>query len=81
MFGRLKEPFLRRFLRLRHGIPSHGTFSRVFPAKPPGLRGLLDPVPFEACFTRFTQRFAKGLQGVVAINGKSNSPKPLGLRL
>ena len=25
LFGELKEPFLRRFLRLRHGIPSHGT--------------------------------------------------------
>ena len=32
---------------------------------------LLDPVPFEACFTRFMQRFAEGLQGVVAIDGKT----------
>lgn len=63
LFGEAKEPFLRQFLRLRHGIPSHDTFSRV-------LR-LLDPVPFEACFTRFMQRFAEGLQGVVAIDGKT----------
>jgi len=63
LFGELKEPFLRRFLRLRHGIPSHDTFSRVF--------RLLDPVPFEACFMRFMQRFAEGLQGVVAIDGKT----------
>jgi len=55
LFGELKEPFLRQFLRLRHGIPSHDTFSRVF--------RLLDPVPFEACFTRFMQRFAETLQG------------------
>jgi len=48
---------------LRHGIPSHDTFSRVF--------RLLDPAPFEACFTRFMQRFAKTLQGVVAIGGKT----------
>jgi len=63
LFGELKEPFLRQFLRLRHGIPSHDTFSRVF--------RLLDPVPFEACFTRFMQRFAETLQGVVAIDGKT----------
>jgi len=28
-------------------------------------------VPFEACFTRFMQRFAETLQGVVAIDGKT----------
>lgn len=63
LFGTAKEPFLRQFLRLRHGIPSHDTFSRVF--------RLLDPAPFEACFTRFMQRFAETLQGVVAIDGKT----------
>ena len=63
LFGTVKEPFLRQFLRLRHGIPSHDTFSRVF--------RLLDPAPFEACFTRFMQRFAETLQGVVAIDGKT----------
>ncbi len=63
LFGEAKEPFLRQFLRLQHGIPSHDTFSRVFP--------LLDPAPFEACFTRFMQRFAESLQGVVAIDGKT----------
>lgn len=63
LFGEAKEPFLRQFLRLRHGIPSHDTFSRVF--------RLRDPAPFEACFTRFMQRFAEGLQGVVAIDGKT----------
>jgi hypothetical protein len=41
LFGEAKEPFLRQFLRLRHGIPSHDTFSRVFRR--------LDPVPFQAC--------------------------------
>jgi len=62
-FGEL-VPFLRQFLRLRHGIPSHDTFSRVF--------RLLDPAPFEACFKRFMQRFAETLQGVVvAIDSKT----------
>jgi predicted transposase YbfD/YdcC len=63
LFGAAKEPFLRGFLRLRHGIPSHDTFSRVF--------RLLDPASFEACFTRFMRRFAEGLAGVIAIDGKT----------
>src|SRR5690349_308025 len=63
LFGRAKRDFLRQFLDLRHGIPSHDTFSRVF--------RLLDPAQFQACFTRFMQRFAETLQGVVAIDGKT----------
>jgi predicted transposase YbfD/YdcC len=63
LFGEAKEPFLRQFLRLRHGIPSHDTFSRVF--------RLLDPTAFAACFSQFMQRFAENLQGVVAIDGKT----------
>ncbi len=63
LFGRAKEPFLRQFLRLRHGVPSHDTFSRLF--------RLLDPVAFHACFLRFMQRFAEKTEGVVAIDGKT----------
>ncbi len=63
LLGRAKEPFLRQFLRLRHGIPSHDTFSRVF--------RLLDPVKFHGCFLRFMQRFAESPRGVVAIDGKT----------
>jgi len=66
LFGRSKEAFLRQFLRLRHGIPSHDTFSRVF--------RLLDPAKFHACFLRFMERFAEttqGMHGVVAIDGKT----------
>ena len=62
-FGRPKEPFLREFLRLKHGVPSHDTFSRVF--------RLLDPKPFQACFVRFMQRFVEGLEGVIAVDGKT----------
>ena len=62
-FGSSKEPLLRQFLRLEHGIPSHDTFSRVF--------RLLDPVAFEAAFRQFMGEFAKKLQGVVAIDGKA----------
>ncbi len=63
LFGQSKEPFLRQFLRLKHGIPSHDTFSRVF--------RLLDPKRFHAAFQTFMQRFAETIQGVVAIDGKT----------
>jgi predicted transposase YbfD/YdcC len=62
IFGREKETFLRGFLKLEHGPPSHDTFSRIF--------RLLDPEHFGACFQRFMARFAENLQGVVAIDGK-----------
>jgi predicted transposase YbfD/YdcC len=63
LFGRAKEPFLRQFLQLRHGIPSHDTFSRVF--------RLLDPAKFQACFLHFMEGFAEAAQGVIAIDGKT----------
>ena len=50
VFGRAKEPFLRRFLRLEGGIPSHDTFSLLF--------RMLDPDGFEASFGRFVAAFA-----------------------
>src|ERR1700736_6958790 len=66
-FGRSKEEFLRLFLRLEHGIPSHDTFSRVF--------RLLKPQAFERAFRRFMAAFAKAnrikLTGVVAVDGKA----------
>jgi predicted transposase YbfD/YdcC len=65
-FGRAKERFLRRILRLEHGVPSHDTFSRVF--------RLLDPGKFEDAFCRFMAAFAeaaKTVHGVVALDGKA----------
>ena len=32
LFGDAKEPWLRTFLELPHGIPSHDTFNRLFAA-------------------------------------------------
>ncbi len=67
LFGQSKEPLLRQFLRLEHGIPSHDTFSRVFRA--------LDPEAFERIFQKFMRAFAKAngikLTGVVAVDGKA----------
>jgi hypothetical protein len=45
-FGRAKVRFLKRFLKLKHGIPSHDTFSTV-------LR-MLDPKALDAAFGRLT---------------------------
>lgn len=63
-FGEAKEDFLRTFLELPHGIPSHDTFRRVF--------ALLDPKEFADCFRRWTEglRQAVGAE-VVAIDGKT----------
>src|SRR3954463_1487711 len=42
LFGTVKEPFLRQFLRLRHGIPSHDTFQPGVPTPRSGtVRSLL----------------------------------------
>ena len=69
-FGCAKAAALRQVLRLRHGVPSHDTFSRVF--------RLLDPVPFAAAFRKFTAAFAAHRSGqvgtagrCVAVDGKS----------
>ena len=61
-FARAKEAFLRGFLKLENGLPSHDTFSRLF--------RLLDPQSFGAAFQRFTATFAGTVQGVVAVDGK-----------
>jgi hypothetical protein len=65
LFGRAREPFLRRFLRLEGGIPSHDTFSRIF--------RMLDPDAFEASFGRFVAAFGArdGSGEVVAVDGKT----------
>jgi len=61
-FAKAKEPFLRGFLKLANGVPSHDTFSRLFRQ--------LDPEQFRATFQRFMARFSEQCQGVVAIDGK-----------
>jgi predicted transposase YbfD/YdcC len=67
LFGRAKDGLFRQFLRLKHGIPSHDTFSRVFRE--------LNPAAFEHHFRRFMAAFAKAnrqpLTGVVAVDGKA----------
>ncbi len=62
LFAKAKEPFLRGFLKLENGVPSHDTFSRLFRQ--------LDPDQFRAAFQRFMAKFSEQCQGVVAIDGK-----------
>lgn len=64
LYGRAKAEWLRSFLSLANGIPSHDTFRRVFM--------LIDPDAFEACFAAWTQSFAMAFdREVVAIDGKT----------
>ena len=57
------EAWLKRYLVLEHGTPSHDTFGRVF--------RLLDAKVFEACFRAWISRLAGVVAGVVAIDGKT----------
>lgn len=62
-FAQAKEPWLRKFLELPNGIPSHDTFGRVFSA--------LRPEAFERCFLAWTATLAKGQEKLIAIDGKT----------
>lgn len=63
-YGRSKADWLKSFLALPHGIPSHDTISRLF--------SMLDPAKFQTCFTSWVASIAQLSEGeVVAIDGKS----------
>ena len=64
LYGRSKQPWLKTFLALPNRIPSHDTFRRVFM--------LLDPDAFEACFAKWAQSLAAGVEReVIAVDGKT----------
>ena len=64
LFGRAKRDWLKGFLELPHGIPSHDTFNRVFSA--------IDPHCFLECFVKWVQGICPALEGcVLAIDGKA----------
>ena len=63
-YAQSKEEFLRTFLDLPNGIPSHDTFNRVF--------SNIDSAQFESCFITWVNTLAE-LQPkeVIAIDGKT----------
>ena len=63
VFGNTKETWLKTFLSLPNGIPSHDTFGRVF--------ARLDPKQFEECFLTLVRGVTEKITGVVAIDGKT----------
>ena len=65
LWARERLDWLRRYLKLVHGIPSHDTFGRLF--------GLIDATEFEASFRRWVRSILPALgTDVVAIDGKTS---------
>jgi len=63
-FGKLRQKWLKTFLKLPGGIPSHDTFRRVF--------GLLDRKQFSACLFAWTQAIHDATGGkLIGIDGKA----------
>jgi predicted transposase YbfD/YdcC len=63
-FGRKRRDWLRGFLALPNGIPSHDTFERVFDR--------LQPRAFQVCFQQWVQAVSAALRiKHVAIDGKT----------
>jgi len=63
LFGKNKQGWLKKFLELPNGIPSHDTFGRVF--------ALISPEEFRRSFMEWVQAINELTQGqVVAVDGK-----------
>lgn len=63
-WGKERLDWLRRFVDLSNGIPSHDTISRVFAA--------LDSATFQACFIQWMVTLCPSLDGqIVALDGKT----------
>jgi len=65
LWAKEKLDWLRGYLRLIHGIPSHDTFGRMF--------GLIDADQFEAAFRRWVSSILPTLGAeIIAIDGKTS---------
>lgn len=63
-YGRAKHEWLKTFLALPNGIPSHDTFGRVF--------SRLDPEEFQKCFLEWVSTLSRLSRGsIVAFDGKT----------
>jgi len=64
LFGQKRKDWLKRFLELPNGIPSHDTFERLF--------ARLDPLTFQECFADWMNAWYARLTGKhLAIDGKA----------
>jgi len=64
LFGKEREEWLKTFLTLKHGIPSHDTFCDVYSA--------LDPKAITKLFARWVETVRERISGeVVAVDGKT----------
>ena len=61
-FGKLKLKFLKKFLPLQNGIPSHDTFRRVL--------GKTDPKRFNAALVKWLESASDVTGDVISIDGK-----------
>ena len=62
-YGNAKKEWLENFLDLKHGIPSHDTFGRVF--------RWLKSEQFQECFVMWTQSLCQASEGqLIALDGK-----------
>ncbi|MGB5596507.1 MAG: ISAs1 family transposase [Crocosphaera sp.] len=63
-YGNSKYEWLKQFLELKNGVPSHDTFARVF--------ARIDPNEFEKCFRDWVSSITELMPGdVVNIDGKT----------
>ncbi len=63
-YGKSKYKWLKKFLELPNGIPSHDTFARVF--------SLLNPEQLQQCFLKWVESISQITVGeIVAIDGKT----------
>jgi predicted transposase YbfD/YdcC len=63
-FGQAHEQWLREFLELPNGIPSHDTFNRVF--------SHIDPDEFRTCFISWVKSLEPTFDGeIIAVDGKT----------
>jgi len=63
-YGNAKQEWLKQFLELPNGIPSHDTIARVF--------ARLDPKEFEQCFRDWVKTISALIPGeIISIDGKT----------
>lgn len=64
LFGKSREKWLKKFLTLKNGIPSHDTFNRVLSA--------INPKKFHECFIEWVDTIREKIsKEIIAVDGKT----------